>query len=294
VRCIAGAWKTVDGSPAYIAKMRGMWLQSMMNPCQGQEPMALPALKSNRSGPVKATTGLGLPLCRGFAHASGGWLALDQSLDDGMTHFWGVLLSRPSSVHRTGEEAPSTGVLIDSSLSLKHSVLLSESPGQVVASESVRFDSILPPPKDPSVLFKLPLHDCVISAFKLGITSLIVSGCSKAFDNVDSNTKPCGESGIVVTELSPGFRVRAHAASPRVDNAGARDKDLDAQDGNQQWMPEAVSSLLMAATPVWEEDKQATTVILPRQPSHLSRVHPAMDPSLTTVTMPVVCDPQVQ
>jgi hypothetical protein len=133
----AGAWKTVDGSPAYIAKMRGMWLQSMVNPCSGQEPMALPALKSNRSGPVKATTGLGLPLCRGFAHASGGWLALDQSLGDNMTHFWGVLLSRPSSVHRTGEEAQAVAQAVDRLLDYTPRV----PPEHGTASESFAMDA---------------------------------------------------------------------------------------------------------------------------------------------------------
>jgi CheY-like chemotaxis protein len=62
--------------------------------------MQLPELKSVRSGPVKVTTGLGLPLCRGFAHASGGWLALDESLNDGMTHFWCVLESTSPANHR--------------------------------------------------------------------------------------------------------------------------------------------------------------------------------------------------
>jgi hypothetical protein len=92
VSLAGGAWKPVEASPAHIAAMRSLWLSSMER-ARSVVPVRLPDLKTQANGPVKATTGLGLPLCRGFASASGGWLALDESLGDGMTHFWCVLKS---------------------------------------------------------------------------------------------------------------------------------------------------------------------------------------------------------
>ncbi len=49
---------------------------------------SLPELRAHRSGAVKVTTGLGLPLSRGFAHAAGGWLALEESTTSAVTHLW--------------------------------------------------------------------------------------------------------------------------------------------------------------------------------------------------------------
>jgi hypothetical protein len=85
-------WKPVQATDLHIFAMKEVWLTSL-DRAKSVNVTQLPELKSNRSGPVKVTTGLGLPLCRGFAHASGGWLALDESLNDGMTHFWCVMPS---------------------------------------------------------------------------------------------------------------------------------------------------------------------------------------------------------
>jgi hypothetical protein len=82
----------VEASTSHMAAMRSLWLSSL-DRAKGVPAVRLPELKNHTNGPVKATTGLGLPLCRGFATASGGWLALDESLNDGMTHFWCVLRS---------------------------------------------------------------------------------------------------------------------------------------------------------------------------------------------------------
>ena len=71
--------------------MRAVWLEAMRQSANAQPETIPPLHRDSHSGAVKATTGLGLPLCRGFAQRSGGWLALDQSQGDGMTHLWCVI-----------------------------------------------------------------------------------------------------------------------------------------------------------------------------------------------------------
>jgi hypothetical protein len=100
--CAAGAWKPVQASSSHISSMKSLWIASM-DRAKSVDIVTLPELKSHRTGPVKVTTGLGLPLCRGFAHASGGWLALDETQGDGFTHFWCVLKSEPRQAHLSSE-----------------------------------------------------------------------------------------------------------------------------------------------------------------------------------------------
>ena len=90
------AWKPVQAPPSHIANMRALWLASFAR-SRKYSVDTIPALRGDiAGGPVKVTTGLGLPLCRGFAQAAGGWLALDENQHDGMTHFWCVVdASRP-------------------------------------------------------------------------------------------------------------------------------------------------------------------------------------------------------
>ena len=85
-----GAWKPVESTPQHVSRMRDLWLTGKSVAAASPKD-TMPRLVSHHSGPVKTTTGLGLPLCRAFAHAAGGWLALDDSQQDGMTHFWCVL-----------------------------------------------------------------------------------------------------------------------------------------------------------------------------------------------------------
>lgn len=90
VRAVASAWKPVSASAEYVAYMRSLWVASMAA-TSGVPASRIPELHSLHTTSVKVTTGLGLPLCRGFAHSSGGWVALEEGETDGMTHLWAVL-----------------------------------------------------------------------------------------------------------------------------------------------------------------------------------------------------------
>lgn len=82
----AGAWRPVEAPEELKERMRSIWRTSLKD-AEGGFTETLSAPKTNRNKPVKVTTGLGLPLCRGFAQAAGGWLALDDS-DSVYTNFW--------------------------------------------------------------------------------------------------------------------------------------------------------------------------------------------------------------
>lgn len=86
----------MEAGVSYVSQMKSIWL-SAQAATQSIQPVPLPGLRYHSSGPVKVTTGLGLPLCRGFAHASGGWIAIRDCQDDAFTHLWCVMMSRPSA-----------------------------------------------------------------------------------------------------------------------------------------------------------------------------------------------------
>ena len=72
--------------------MKRLWMMSQQRlAAKAAEKEVLPQLNAASAGAVKATTGLGLPLCRGFAQASGGWIGLCDEAEDSMTHLWCVL-----------------------------------------------------------------------------------------------------------------------------------------------------------------------------------------------------------
>ena len=70
--------------------MKQLWAASQQQ-CKALSGEVLPQLNAASAGAVKVSTGLGLPLCRGFAQASGGWLGLVDDASDSMTHLWCVL-----------------------------------------------------------------------------------------------------------------------------------------------------------------------------------------------------------
>lgn len=91
--------------------MREVWLRSQQH-AHGVQPILLPELPASYDGPVTASTGLGLSLCRGLAHSCGGWLALDQGQEDGFTHLWCVVdvsLPPPTDMRPSASTASRSG-----------------------------------------------------------------------------------------------------------------------------------------------------------------------------------------
>lgn len=101
----AGSWKQIEASPEHVARMKTIWVASL-DRAKTVEPTFVPPLPVGDHDQVSVTTDLGLPLCRAFAHASGGWLAIDSSRNPGRTHFWCVLESPNGCSGSTLETVP--------------------------------------------------------------------------------------------------------------------------------------------------------------------------------------------
>ena len=86
----AGAWKPIQATAGHISRMAAI-RDRALEQCADCAAVVLPEVTNPHAGPVKVSTGLGLPLCRGFASTAGGWLALQDDPLDVHTTFWCVL-----------------------------------------------------------------------------------------------------------------------------------------------------------------------------------------------------------